>query len=229
MVSAMAAEREQSPVTLVAYLVFVLAASLIVYSFVSVAREGETRRRCNPVCLVRPNYAGANRRAPEFTLKTLDGKKDVSLSSYAGKVVILNFWASWCGPCLKEMPAFATMTHILADRKDVAVVTVSADDTTEDAVTALKSTLQADVPFETLIDPGGKGITTPKYGTNQFPETYLIDKHGIIRARFDGGRDWSEAAIIELIDQLRHDGYCPIEINAGNTTGEAAKLCEEPT
>ena len=74
------AEREQSPVTLVAYLVFVLAASAIVYSFVSVAREGETRRRCTPVCLLKPEYAGANRRAPDFTLKDLEGKGWVRLS-----------------------------------------------------------------------------------------------------------------------------------------------------
>jgi peroxiredoxin len=227
MVSAMA-EKEQSPVTLVAYLAFVLAASLIVYSFVSVAREGETRRRCTPVCLLKPNYAGANRKAPDFTLKALDGK-DVALSSFAGKVVVLNFWASWCGPCLKEMPALATMTRILADRSDVRVVTVSADDTTDDANAALKSTLQADVPFVTLFDPGGKAITGAKYGTTQFPETYILDKHGIIRARFDGARDWSDASIIEFIDQLRHDGYCPIEIKEGTTTGEAAKLCEDPT
>ncbi len=224
------AEREQSPVTLVAYLVFVLAASAIVYSFVSVAREGETRRRCTPVCLLKPEYAGANRRAPDFTLKDLEGK-DVSLSSFSGKVVFLNFWASWCGPCLKEMPALATMTRILADRKDVVVVTVSADDAVNDAVVALKSTLQEERPFVTLFDPGGKAIAAGKYGTNQFPESYLIDKHGVIRARFDGGRDWSDATVIEFIDQLRSDGYCPIEITEGGKVrnGEAAKLCEDPT
>ncbi len=222
------ADKEQSPVSLVAYLTFVLAAAAMVYSFVSVAREGETRRRCTPLCMLKPNYAGANRRAPDFKVKDLEGK-DVALSSFAGKIVVLNFWASWCGPCLKEMPDLATMTHILADRKDVVVVTVSADDSVGDAQNALKATLQNDVPFVTLFDQGGKGVTTPQYGTTQFPETYLLDKHGIIRARFDGGRDWSEAAVIEFIDQLRQDGYCPIEMKEGNTTGEAAKLCEDPT
>lgn len=231
-------DKEQSPVTLVAYLAFVLAASATVYSFVSVARDGETRRRCTPVCLLKPNYVGANRSAPSFTVKNLKGEdvtfstdpKSTASSQFAGKVVVLNFWASWCGPCLKEMPALATMTQILADRKDVVVVTVSADDSVEDANMGLKSTIQGEPPFITLFDPGGKNVTTGQYGTTQFPETYLIDKHGILRARFDGPKDWSDATMIELIDQLRHDGYCPIEITGGGApTGEAAKLCEDPT
>ena len=75
----------------------------------------------------------AGKKAPAFTLKDVKGNS-VSLESYRGKVVVLNFWTKTCGPCMEEMPEIADLARILKEQKDVAVVTVSTDDTAQEAV-----------------------------------------------------------------------------------------------
>ena len=72
-------------------------------------------------------------------------------------------------------------------------------------------TIFLDAPFPVLFDPDGEKVVMGKYGTHLFPETWLIDKRGVIRARFDGGRDWANAAVVELLDQLREGTYCPLQ------------------
>src|SRR5262245_59476291 len=137
----------KSPFTPVAYLAFVALAGGLVYSFVASAREGEMRRRCSPTCLLRPDYAGADKKLPSFSLKDMNGAT-VSSDAYLGKVLVLNFWTKTCGPCLEEMPELVELTHILKDRKDVAVVTISTDDGPNDIRATLKSVIREDPPFE---------------------------------------------------------------------------------
>jgi peroxiredoxin len=193
-------------------LAFVLCAAVAVYAFVSVAKEAEHRHSCTAECLVRPDYAGADRKAPDFALKDMNGR-DVKLSDYRGKVVLLNFWTRNCGPCLKEMPSVAELAHIVADRKDVAVLAVSIDDGPADVSDILKSVLHEDPPFPVLFDPDGDHVVGAEYGTRLFPETWIIDKRGVIRARFDGGRDWASAMVVELLDQIREGSYCPLTVD----------------
>ncbi len=217
---------EQSPVALAAYVAFAVVAAVLVYSFVSVAREGEVRRRCSPTCLLHPAYAGAERMAPQFQLSDMNGKP-VSLADYKGKVVVLNFWTKTCGPCLEEMPDLVELTKILAPRSDVAVVTISTDEGPADVRDTLKAVLRDDrTPFPVLFDPESK-VVAGKFGTRLFPETWIIDKRGVIRARFDGARDWTNPAVVELIDQIRAGGWCPIDIKEGRITGPATQVCEE--
>jgi peroxiredoxin len=178
--------KRDSSLALLAYVGFVLVASIGVYSFVSVAKEGELRRRCSPTCILRPNYAGYEKKAPNFTLTDTKGQP-VSLESYRGKVVVLNFWTKTCGPCLEEMPEIADLARILQPMQDVAVLTVSTDESAEDAMSTLKTILREAPPFPVLMDPEGV-VVRDKYGTNLYPETWLIDKNGVIRARFDGAR-----------------------------------------
>ncbi len=211
-----------------AYGAFVLLAAVLVYSFVTVAREGEARRECSALCLMHPNYAAAERVAPDFKLKDMEGK-EVALSSYHGKVVVLNFWVSTCGPCKEEMPDLGELAHILKPQDDVAIVTVSVDDGPNDVRDLLKTLLREDPPFPVLFDPGGQEVVKAKFGTDLFPETWLIDKRGVIRARFDGARAWKDPVAVELIEQLRGSDYCPVEIKGGSTTGRAARFCQDPT
>jgi len=208
-----------------AYVGFVVAAGVLVYSFVSVAREGETRRRCAPTCLLRPEYAAANRTAPDFALKDMKGE-NVSLSSYRGKVVVLNFWTKTCGPCLEELPSLAELARILRDRSDVVVLTVSVDQGPADVQDTLRAVLREPPPFPVLFDPESD-IVAGKYGTHLFPETWIVDPRGVIRARFDGKRNWSSSAVVELVDQLRAGGYCPMEVHDGRQNGDGAKVCDD--
>lgn len=211
----------------VAQLAFVALAAVGVYSFVSVAREGETRRRCTPTCLLAPTYANANRMAPNFVLKDMTGKS-VSLESFRGKVVVLNFWTKTCAPCLQEMPEIADLARIVRPKGDVVVLTISTDEGPESVRDTLRAVLREDPPFPVLFDPEAT-VVGAKYGTHLYPETWIIDQRGVVRARFDGARDWSSSAIVQFLDQLRAGGYCPIEIEEGKPRGEGARLCETLT
>lgn len=215
------------PLGPVAHLAFVLIAAIGVYSFVSVAKEGELRRRCAPTCILRPSYAGYEKTAPSFTLKDTKGH-DVSLESYRGKVVVLNFWTKTCGPCMEEMPEIADLARILQPMNDVAVVTISTDETAEEASDVLRALLNEEPPFPVLMDPE-LTVVRDKFGTSLYPETWIIDKRGVIRARFDGAREWSSATVVQLVNQIRAGGYCPAEAREGRFVDESARLCEHVT
>jgi peroxiredoxin len=215
---------EARPIAVLGQIAFVVLAAVLVYSFVAVTREGEMRRRCTVSCVLHPNYMGASKKAPNFTLK--DGRgQEVSLSQFKDKVVVMNFWTTTCRPCLEEMPDIADLAKILKDKSDVVVLTVSIDESPAEAAGVLKAILKEEPPFTMLFDPDNK-VVKAKYGTTLFPETWIIDKRGVIRARLDGGKEWGNSAVIEYIDQLRAGGYCPIDINDGRVSGEAAKLCQ---
>lgn len=211
----------------IAQLAFVACAAILVYSFVAVAREGEIRRRCGSICLLHPNYAGANRRMPSFSLPDMHGKT-VTSESLRGKVVVLNFWTKTCGPCLEEMPEIVDLTKILRDRSDVAVVAVSTDDGPDDVRDTLKSLLHDEPPFTILFDPESS-VVAGKFGTHLFPETWIVDRRGVIRARFDGAREWSSSAVVELVDEIREGSYCPVSVREGHPEGEGAQLCDSFT
>ncbi len=215
---------EKSPLAPLAHVMFVIVAAVAVYSFVSVAKEGEGRRRCSATCLLKPNYAGYEKTAPDFKLKDIKGH-DVSLDMYKGKVVVLNFWTKTCGPCMEEMPEIADLARILKPKEDVAVITISTDDTAQDASDTLKAVLKEEPPFVVLIDPDAKNVTG-KWGTTLYPETWIIDKNGVLRARFDGAREWSNAAVVQYVDQVRSGGYCEVQARDGKFVGKEAAVCE---
>src|SRR6202042_2403137 len=94
---------------------------------------------------------------------------------------------------------------------DVAIVTVSVDDSIEDIQPTLQTVLRDAPPFAVLIDPGAQ-VVGGKFGTRLFPETWFIDKRGVIRARFDGAREWTNPLYVNFIDSLRSGDYCNVKI-----------------
>ena len=209
-------------------LAFIGCAALGVYGFVTVAKDGETRRSCTSLCALRPEYAARNRLAPDFALPSINGNK-VRLSSYRGKVVILNFWTKTCRPCLEEMPSIADLAKALKAHPNVALVTVTTDEDAQDARDTLKSVLGGgEPPFEVLID-AESNVVHDKYGTTLFPETWFIDQQGVIRARFDGGRSWATPMTIDLAESLNNPIQCGVAFTGGKPHGAMASLCGEFT
>ncbi|MGD0528312.1 MAG: TlpA disulfide reductase family protein [Polyangiaceae bacterium] len=212
---------------ILAQLGFVVVAALLVYGFVAVTKDGEMRRVCSAPCYLKPDYLAADRIAPNFKLKDLRGN-DVTLDSLRGKVVVLNFWTRTCGPCLEEMPDLAELAVILRDRPDVAVVTVSTDAKVDEIKLTLQTILKAEPPFMVLTDPEAD-VVNGKYGTHLFPETWIIDKRGVIRARFDGKREWNDPLVVNFVDSLRAGDYCPVKIDGASLSGNAGLICREMT
>ena len=221
----MSSRAEKSPFGPVVHIAFVVAAAIAVFAFVSVAKEGEARRRCSATCLLHPTYAGFEKKAPSFALKDIKGN-NVTLDQYRGKVVVLNFWTKTCGPCMEEMPEIADLARIEKPNDDVVVVTVSTDDSAEDAAATLKAVLkESDPPFITLIDPDAKAVNG-RWGTSLYPETWIIDKNGVIRARFDGAKEWGNAAVVQYVEQIRQGGYCEVQARDGKFVSKDGAICD---
>jgi peroxiredoxin len=210
-------------------LAFILLAGVAVFAFVTMAKDAETRRACVPVCAMRPNYAGRNRTAPDFELPKTDGSK-VRLSQYRGKTVVLNFWTTTCQPCLEEMPSLADFARVVKGRNDIVVLTISTDANKETALSALRTLLRGDAktepPFTVLLDPDST-VVKDKFGTTLYPETWIIDPSGVIRARFDGARDWSNAMIFDLIESFERPLACGVDFDSGRPSGPDSAICDE--
>ena len=134
--------------------------------------------------------------APDFTLPGLDGKM-ISLADYRGKVVFLNIWATWCPPCVKEMPSMEKLYQELKG-ESFEILAVSVDESGVKAVLPFmkKHTLS----FPTLLDT--KGDIKNLYQTTGVPESFIIDKEGIIVEKIIGPRDWASPDAIRSIRHL---------------------------
>jgi cytochrome c biogenesis protein CcmG/thiol:disulfide interchange protein DsbE len=132
--------------------------------------------------------------APDFTVQDADRK--VSLDELQGKIVVLNFWATWCPPCVDEMPSLVQMQEKLKD-KGVEVLAVSVD---ADGKAYRKFLKDHNVDLLTVRDPDQKANNL--YGTFKFPETYIIDRHGVLRRKFIGAVDWNTPEIIDYLSKL---------------------------
>ncbi len=135
-------------------------------------------------------YAGISEgdKAPNFTLKTLDGTKSHTLKGLKGDVVLVNLWASWCKGCKKEMPKFVDLQK--SYKKGFKLVTVNLDDDSEKAHKFLQSVEKktgSKIPFITLSDPS-KSVAK-EYKCAAMPSSYLIDKHGVIQQVIVGSLD----------------------------------------
>jgi cytochrome c biogenesis protein CcmG, thiol:disulfide interchange protein DsbE len=132
--------------------------------------------------------------APDFTVR--DSDRTVTLSQFKGQVLVLNFWATWCPPCIEEMPSLVRMQQRMQS-KGVTVLAVSVDVDENNYRRFLKD---HGVNLLTVRDPDQK--SNGLYGSFKFPETYVIDRHGIMRRKFIGAVDWTEPEIIDFLSKL---------------------------
>jgi cytochrome c biogenesis protein CcmG, thiol:disulfide interchange protein DsbE len=130
--------------------------------------------------------------APDFTVS--DGSTSVHLASYRGQVVLVNFWASWCAPCVAELPSLIELHH---DNPHLVILAISIDEDPEAYATFIRN---RHVDLITVRDPNQ--TTATLFGTSMWPESYLIDRRGIIRRKFVGATDWSDPEIRAFIRSL---------------------------
>lgn len=135
--------------------------------------------------------------ASDFELRDMD-EESIKLSDYRGKVVLLNFWATWCPPCIREMPSMERL-HQQVDADDFKVIAINQMEDV-DQVFAFTGQLEVDPTFEILFDTNSE--VSRDYAVRGLPTTYLIDKKGNIRYRAVGGREFDHAEVIKIIKQL---------------------------
>jgi thiol-disulfide isomerase/thioredoxin len=157
---------------------YILAFALLSISLIGACRRGS-----------QPAHIGSS--APDFSIT--DSERTVRLSQFRGKPVVLNFWATWCPPCVEEMPSLVALQKELGD--SVVILAVSAD---QDESAYKNFTRQRTPGLLTVRD--GKGYANALYGTFAFPETYIIDRQGVIRRKFIGPVNWTSP---EIVDYLR--------------------------
>jgi cytochrome c biogenesis protein CcmG, thiol:disulfide interchange protein DsbE len=138
----------------------------------------------------RPRQTG--RPAPDFTVT--DGSHSVHLADYRGKIVVLNFWATWCKPCVAELPSLMAMQQQLPN---VQVIAVSTD---EDPQAYRDYLVEHKITLLTINDSAHH--SSDAYGSLRWPETYVIDQHGVIRRKFIGAQDWTSPEILEYLQRL---------------------------
>ena len=132
--------------------------------------------------------------APDFRITT-DCGKQVSVNSFGGKVLVLNFWATWCAPCIEEIPSLNAMQRRFA-KSGVVVVAISIDKNLQKYRSFLD---RIHVSFDTARDPSAS--ISERYGTFQYPETYII-KDGKIVRKFANAADWTSDDLTQYIQSL---------------------------
>jgi len=140
----------------------------------------------------RPQHVGSA--AKDFTVR--DSDHQVSLNQFRGQVVVLNFWATWCPPCMQELPSMMDMQNQLRSR-GVVVLGVSIDVDDDAYHRFLK---QRSVNFVTVRDPDQK--VAGMYGTSVWPESYIIDRQGVLRRKVVGPINWGSPEVVQFLSKL---------------------------
>ncbi|RME24037.1 MAG: TlpA family protein disulfide reductase [Deltaproteobacteria bacterium] len=200
-------------VTVVAAAALLVAAILVKPAFESRTEAPTDTAGSSPM-----DFVSLDDAAKDFELPAMDGQK-VRLSRFRGKWVLVNFWATWCPPCLDELPHFAALARAL-EKEPLVMVLVSVDENRAD-IEKLSAAMKQHPPagqladlwkatsdmiggripnVVALLDPGGS--VSHAWGTSKYPETYLVDPQGRRRARFIGPKPWGSPRAIGKIKEM---------------------------
>ncbi|MFK5925617.1 MAG: TlpA disulfide reductase family protein [Desulfuromusa sp.] len=134
--------------------------------------------------------------APDFTLTDMQGQK-VTLSQFRGKVVILNFWATWCPPCREEMPSMERLYRDL-ESKGLVILAVNVEENGKKVVSQFLQ--KTPYSFPILLD--SENVAQNAYGVFRFPESFIIDRNGVVVEKIIGGRNWLSGSTFKVINFL---------------------------
>jgi peroxiredoxin len=144
---------------------------------------------------IRERIAEVGDSAPGFKITTASGKS-VTPKEFGGRVLVLNFWASWCPPCKEETPSMNQMAQTLGP-KGLVVLGISVDENPDAYQRFLASER---VVFETALDATAE--ISANYGTFKYPETYVIGRDGKVLRKYIGPRDWSSPDLLRDLESL---------------------------
>ena len=134
--------------------------------------------------------------APNFRLTNLQGE-EVSVAGLSGKVLFINFWATWCAPCLAEMPSMEILYH---DFKDEGLEMLAVSSDAEGAVIVQPFVQKLELTYPILLDPDFR--VHDKYRIQSVPTTILVDRNSVITHRIVGARNWNDTESQDLIEKL---------------------------
>ena len=184
--------------------VFLAIIGVLAYEGVRALPAEVSREQAQMCAPLEPDPAWQVIPAKEFTLKDWQGRP-ISLSQYRGRVVFLNFWATWCPPCRDEMDSMLRLTDSLKNHSDFTMIAVSEDKNWQDVTSFLKEGAGAGGRLKLdnlmlLMDENYR--VAHSYGTEKLPETYLIDKQGNVRHYVINKRQWDSAQAVACIKSL---------------------------
>jgi thiol-disulfide isomerase/thioredoxin len=172
---------------------FALGAGAILFGFSSVAADAYHRELDVPLELLNPQIV-TRELAPDFSLPDRQGRIH-RLSALKGRPVLLNLWSSDCPPCIEELPSLAALEAVARQKGRFSVVTITIDESWE----AIAPIFDGQEPPLTILFDGSRSVVEGRYKTKMFPETFIIDSDGYIRARFDGQRGWASPVVLNLL------------------------------
>jgi peroxiredoxin len=149
--------------------------------------------------LRQPRPVDIGERAPDFTLPALT-QGPLSLHDFGRQVVVLNFWATWCPPCVEETPGLEKFAEQMR-HQGVTVMGVSVD---QDGAALQAFVAEQHLSFPILRDPNQS--VANRYGTFKFPESYIIDQDGRVAEKLIGPVDWQDPRIITFVQELARNG-----------------------
>lgn len=161
-----------------------ICACLLIIVITAVAAQTQAQDDAGPIRIGSP--------APDFRLTTLKGESR-SLEQYRGKVVLVNFWASWCPYCRDEMPSMDRLVRLFP-KGDLVVLAINVEKRIPEKYR------RASVSFDFLLD--ATGLVQQRYGANRLPDTFIVDRKGIIRQRVTGGIEWDAPKIANYLKSL---------------------------
>jgi len=171
-----------------------LLAAMALIGLLALPAAGDPARELD---LIKPNR---QQLAKDFKVASLDGTR-LSLAELKGKVVFLNLWATWCGPCKEEMPA---MEHLWQRYKEQGLVVIALSMDSGGAKTVRPYIEQSKFTYLVGLDP--KMEVAQLYGARSVPSTFIIDRQGVLRAIALGPRPWDGTASFAYIEGLLKDG-----------------------